>query len=93
MKKSEVVTILGSQSYKCENYNSHIVSWSPPEDSSTLIYTTVNSNEIIRITNRWEYFEYIYDDKGRDLLSNKKCSGFPSIFYVLTKNQFKVWSS
>ena len=70
--KSEVVTILGSQSYKCENYNSHIVSWSPPEDSSTLIYTTVNSNEIIRITNRWEYFEYIYDDKGRDLLSNKK---------------------
>lgn len=72
MKKSEVVTILGSQSYKCENYNSHIVSWSPPEDSSTLIYTTVNSNEIIRITNKWEYFEYIYDDKGRDLLSNKK---------------------
>ena len=66
MKKSEVVTILGSQSCKCEDSYTSI-----PEDATILTYKTEYPNQKVLLTSRGWYFKYIIDSKGRDLLHNQ----------------------
>ncbi len=66
MKKSEVVTILGSQSCKCEDSYTSI-----PEDATILTYKTEYPNQKVLLTSRGWYFKYITDSKGKDLLHNQ----------------------